>query len=188
MTRHRFLNALGFAAVAALGLPLFVVVAQNILGTIGALGLYATLAIAAHAALFAPSPRTGLASLVVVLLGGFLIEWLVPHGRGFAGLSTLIFGLTVLLALTRAGIQRAHVGLRAPIVEVVVGAMAIGLLGLFAGSGFVSWSMACWAYFLAQAMFHLLPRHAVRDSSGDAGDGFARAAARLDSLLAEAES
>jgi len=186
-TRLRFGTAVQVAAAFAVTLPATVLVLGPLLGRPAALTAHWLLCGAVYAALLAPTVRRAVAAGGFVLLGG-------------AGVATLggvaspgVAAAPVVLVAALVGLARSvisyRVGLvRGLLVEATLGTAAVALAGLLSGPSALGAVAAAWGFWLVQSVYPLIPGPRARGGSGKDDDAFARAAARLESLLAEGTS
>lgn len=171
-----FARSLGFAALAAAGIPLFVAGLGPFLGHALALQLYLVSAGVAYAASMAPDLRRAfVAATLAAALGGFLL--LLP-----LRLPAVAAGSALTLALVRSSYLYRGSGLRGVGLELGLQAAGLLLAAHLAGSGLMSLAMATWGYFLVQSLFFLVGGLSLRRSESQA-DPFDAARSRLLALL-----
>lgn len=180
-----FGSCLGFAAAAAVSLPVLLMVGAPVLGTATVLAGYMVTVSAAYVAWIAPNPRLALSGGVAVTLGGSFICLLVP-GSGVYSLSLLAIGCAALVAVMRSAVFYRSRSARAIVLELGLSLGGLWVARFLGGTGMLSMAAAMWGYLLVQSFYGLAPGLRLRRDGSAGGDAFERASSRLSRLLEEA--
>jgi hypothetical protein len=175
--RAAFAKNLGFAALAAGALPLWLLLAQPILGADRAIGAYFVLAAAAYLGTIAPVRGRALAvAVAATAVGGFAA--LVARAPG-----ELVLVLGVLVAVARSGFLYRCAPARGVAIEAIVAGGGLLFARFLFGPSVAALVLALWGFFLVQSVYFLLGgRHApalARDPD-PFQDAYGRAIALLD--------
>jgi hypothetical protein len=175
---HGFGRTLGYGAIAALGLPVFVLATGRSLETQPAITLYAVAATAGYLAVLARGARTRVAVAVAAFALGLVVRAI------FVGMAPLFLVLSLGVALVRSGLLFERRSLRGAGIEAVVLVVALVSAHLLSSPGLLAAALAVWGWFVAQSFYFLLGGFARRRTRAQA-DPFETARSRLEELLAE---
>lgn len=175
---------LGFAAVAAVSLPVLLLLGGPLFGTATVLAFYMVAVASTYVSWIAPSRRLALLGGAGTLLGGLMLCLLVP-GSGAYSLTLLAIGCAGSVSLARTGVFYGARRARALALELVLTVGGLWLARFLGGPGMLAMAAAMWGYLLVQSFYAIAPGLKTRRGSGTGVDGFERARARLDRLLEE---
>jgi hypothetical protein len=166
-----------FAALAGIGVVLWLVVVGPLLGLRWALALYLVgLTATAVAGLASPLSRGVGAAVIVGALGGCLAV-------AMPTLSALALGLAVLFGMVRSVFFYRQPPARGVAVEVVLIGGGLLFASFLAGSSLLSVVLAVWGFLLVQSVFFLVGGRAVRERAAPQRDPFDAAHERARALL-----
>lgn len=148
--RHRFLWALGFALMAGLTAPVFVLLAMPWLDYGEALGAYAILLSSVAPAFYADSARR--AAGAVALAASLSLFALILAGSPGASMvaAPLVF------ALARSGVASPRPLARAIAMEAALAGVALLFAALPFGGGLIADGLAVWCFWLVQSAHRAL--------------------------------
>lgn len=175
---------LGFAAVAAISLPVLLLVFAPLLGKGSVLAFYMVTVAAAYVAWIAPTTRLAMSGAAAVTLGGAFVCLLVP-GSGVYSLSLIAIACAAAVAVARSAVFYRTRSARAIVLELALTLGGLWMARFLGGTGLLSMAAAMWGYLLVQSFYALAPGLGLRRNAAARGDGFERARARLDRLLEE---
>ena len=158
-----FARSLGFAALAAAGVPLFVGVLGPMLGHNLALELYVIGMAVAYCAALAGTPRR--AFVAAAMSAGLGLLTLILPLR----LPGVVAAAALSVALVRSAFLHRAAGLRATTLELVLQTSGLLLAAYLAAASLISLALATWGYFLIQSLYFLVGGISLRrpDPVGD---------------------
>lgn len=178
MTRwNGFARSLGFAVCAAAGVALWLVITAPLVGGRRALAIYLIGSVALYLAGLATTLRRGLLVGALVAIAGCAIAVVGP------GLHGLLFGLAVLLAVTRSGWLYRNAPARALVLE---SGLLVATMLLADGVGSLSLRgivLGVWGFFLVQSLFFLVSGWTPQLEDTPGRDPFEVAYARATAVL-----
>jgi len=173
-----FGRSLGFAALAALGVPVATTFGAPLLGSVTSAELYLVAVAGVYVAGLCPGRSRRVAALAMATLAGLVLAALP------LGLAGTALGAAGIVAVGRSGIAWRQPGLRGPAIEALLGGAGLLVASVLATGGLLALCLAVWGYFLVQSAYFLIGGRAPRRDA-PARDPFEVARARLERLLEE---
>lgn len=176
MKTNGFARTLVFGVLAGIGWPAFALVATPVLGSGGAISVYATACAALFAATFATTQLRSAAAMLVVVTIAMAGAFLTGAPGGVA------LGAAVGIAVARSGLlAQRRIG-RGIAVEIALVGGGLALARFVAATGALGTALALWSFFLVQSAWFLIGGAAERAPAGVA-DRFEEARRRALALL-----
>ena len=175
--RSAFAKSLWFAAFAAGGLPLWLLLVRPIFGAERAVGAYFVAVAAAYLGSIAPTRGRALVVAILATAAGGLAA-LLTRAPG-----ELVLVLTVLVAVARSGFLYRCTPARGVAVEAIVAGGGLLFARFLCGPSVAALVLSLWGFFLAQSLYILLggtTATAVSRHPDPFQDAYGRALALLD--------
>jgi len=172
-------STLCLGAAAAIGLVFLQHIAAPLIGSSSVLAIALTGYTVSYAALIASTPRRAIRNGAAALAGSTIVLMFS------SGIVPLAFGLAIVLALVRSGLEYSMRPGRALIVESTLLIFGLGFGFWIAWPSWLGAAAGLWGFSLVQGLYFIVPCRRRATLEARAGDPFDRACERLVELLEE---